>query len=90
VDIPLDIVLRVGGIVITGGVVVVGIKYAINGMREDISEIRVAVEALLKSDSNQAAEIAAIKATSGLHQNWMERLEKWITDGFRDRRNESR
>ena len=88
-DIPLDIVLRVGGIAITSGVVVIGIKYAINGMREDIKEIRTAVEALLKSDSAQAAEIAAIKATAGLHQSWMERLEKWITDGFRDRRNES-
>jgi hypothetical protein len=90
VDIPLDIVLRVGGIIITGGVVVVGIKYAINGMREDIGEIKVSVGKLLVSDSEQSAEIAAIKATASLQQSWIERLEKWITDGLKDRRSDSR
>ena len=89
-DIPLDIVLRLGGIIITGAVVVIGVKYAMNGLRGDIGEIKVSVERLVESDSAQAAEIAAIKATTGLHQNWMERLEKWITDGFKDRRSDSR
>ena len=89
-DIPLDIVLRIGGIAVTGGVVVVGIKYAINGMRGDIGEIKESVERLVESDSAQAAEIAEIKATATLQQSWMERLEGWVTDGFRDRRNEPR
>jgi len=87
VDIPLDIVLRVGGIIVTGAVVVIGVKYAMNGLRGDIGEIKVSVERLVEPDSAQAAEIAAIKATATLQQSWMERLEGWVSEGFRDRRN---
>ena len=96
-DIPLDLVLRIGTIAIACAVAVLGTKYAINGLKEDVAECRASLEKFLESDAEQSAEIAAIKATiSGikstatLQQSWMERLEGWVTDGLKDRRSDSR
>jgi precorrin-4 methylase len=86
VDIPLDLVLRIGTIAIACAVAVLGTKYAINGLKEDVAECRASLEKLLESDAEQSAEIAAIKATATLQQSWMERLESWVSEGFRDRR----
>ncbi len=89
-DIPLDLALNIAGLVMPALAVVGGMKWALNGMRRDILDIKQSVAALVKSDSDQAAEIAAITATQESHQGWMERLEGWVTDGLRERRTEPR
>ena len=88
----LELVLEVGGLVLTAVVLVVGMKFALNGLREDVREIKVDVKALLASDADQDVEIAELKTRQESHTSWVERLEKWLErlQEITERRGEAR
>ena len=84
-ELPLDVVLNVGGLILTAVVLVVGMKYALNGLREDIAEIKGDLKTLLASDAEQDVEIGRMEERIETHTGWLERLQE-ITE----RRGEAR
>ena len=91
-ELPLDVVLNVAGLILTAVVLVVGMKYALNGLREDIAEIKGDLKTLLASDAEQDVDIAEIRTKQEAHKGWVERLEKWLErlQGIIERRGETR
>ena len=39
-QIPLDVVINVGGLLVSAVVLVVGLKYSLNGMRKDVANTK--------------------------------------------------
>ena len=81
--IPLELALQIGGMVLTAVGLVAGLKYALNGLRSDVCEIKADVKTIIKSDGEQNIAIEVLETKHEAHDGWLGRLQELI-----DRRSE--
>ena len=80
--IPLALALQVGGYVVSAALIVGGIKWAMNGMREDITEIKALVKAGSEADADQNDRLTALETQQENHKGWIGRLQDLFDRGL--------
>ena len=80
--VSIDLALHLGALIVSAVLLVLGVKFAVNGLRADVSEIKGDLKTLLKSDAKQDVKIASIETEADATAGWMRRIE----EGFRELR----
>ncbi len=73
--IPIELAVQVGGLIVSAVILVVGLKYALNGMRGDITEIKSDMKTLVGSDAKQNERHAATETEVENTKGWVRRIE---------------
>ena len=81
-SISIDLALHVGALVVSAVLLVLGVKFAVNGLRADVTEIKSDMKTLLKSDAKQNERLVAIETEADATAGWIRRIE----EGFRELR----
>ena len=81
-SVSIDLAVQVGGLIVAAAVLVVGMKFALNGLRGDMREIKADMKLLLKSDAEQNVKLAEIETEADATAGWIRRIE----EGFRELR----
>ena len=81
-SISIDLALHVGALVVSAVLLVLGVKFAVNGLRADVTEIKSDMKTLLKSDAKQNERLVAIETEADAKAGWIRRIE----EGFRELR----
>ena len=91
-SVSIDLAVRVGGFIVSAAILVLGLKFALNGLRGDMREIKADMKTLLKSDAKQNVKIAEIETEADATSGWMRRLERGFGELLErfERRGESR
>ena len=74
--------VQVGGLIVSAAILALGLKFAVNGMRLDVSEIKRDLKTLLESDAKQNERLIAIETEADAKSGWIKRIE----DGLNSRR----
>ena len=81
-SISIGLAIQVGGYIVTAAILVLGLKFALNGLRGDMREIKADMKLLLKSDAKQNERLVAIETEADAKAGWIRRIE----EGFRELR----
>ncbi len=77
-SVSVDVALQVGGFIVTAVILVVGMKFVLNGVVGDISEIKGDLKKLLASDSKQNERLAAVETEADAKSGWIRRVEEGL------------
>ena len=91
-SIPLDLAIHLGGLLVSAVILVLGVKFAVNGMRRDVSEIKGDMKTLVESDAKQNERLVAVETEAEAKAGWIRRIEDGLKErrGIIERRSESR
>ena len=67
--------VQVGGLIVSAAILALGLKFAVNGMRLDVSEIKRDLKTLLDSDATQNERLIAIETEADAKSGWIKRIE---------------
>ena len=67
--------VQVGGLIVSAAILALGLKFAVNGMRLDVSEIKRDLKTLLESDAKQNERLIAIETEADAKSGWIKRIE---------------
>lgn len=91
-SVSVDLALQVGGLIVSAVILVLGMKFAVNGLRGDVSEIKGDMKTLLASDAKQNERLMAVETEADAKSGWIRRIEEGVKElrGIIERRSESR
>ncbi len=91
-SVSTDMALQVGGLIVSAAILVAGIKFAVNGLRGDVSEIKGDMKTLLASDAKQNERLAKVETEADAKSGWIRRIEEGLKElrGIIERRGEPR
>ena len=69
-SVSIDLALHVGALLGSALILVLGMKYAVNGLRSDVSEIKGDLKTLLKSDAKQNERLSASETEADAASAW--------------------
>ena len=81
-SVPLSLLQDSVGWIIAAVTLVVGMRFALNGLRADVGEIKEGMKTLVASDAKQNERIVAVETEQESHKGWVRRLE----DGLKELR----
>ena len=76
--VSLDLAIHVGGLIVSAVILVVGMKFALNGMRRDVSEIKGDLKTLVASDATQNERLVAVETEADAKSGWIRRIEEGL------------
>ena len=79
-SISIDLALHVGALIVSAVLLVLGVKFAVNGLRSDVTEIKSDLKTLLKSDAKQNERLVAIETEADAKAGWIRRIEQSFRD----------
>ena len=91
-SISIDLALHLGGLIVSALILLLGVKFAVNGMQRDVSEIKGDLKTLVTSDATQNERLVAVETEAEAKSGWIRRIEeglKELRERF-ERRGESR
>ena len=91
-SISIDLALHLGALIVSAVILVIGLKFAMNGLRGDVSEMKVDLKTLIRSDAKQNERLVAVETEADAKAGWIRRIEeglKELRERF-ERRAESR
>ena len=90
--ISLDLAIHVGGLIVSAVILVLGMKFALNGLRGDVSEIKGDMKTLVSSDATQNERLVAVETEAEAKKGWIRRIEEGLKElrELIERRGESR
>ena len=71
----VGLAVQVGGLIVSAAILALGLKFAVNGMRLDVSEIKRDLKTLLESDAKQNERLIAIETEADAKSGWIKRIE---------------
>ena len=74
-SVSVGLAVQVGGLIVSAAILALGLKFAVNGMRLDVSEIKRALKTLLESDAKQNERLIAIETEADAKSGWIKRIE---------------
>ena len=91
-SVSIDLAIQVGGLIVSAAILVLGMKFALNGMRRDLSEMKGDLKTLVASDASQNERLVAVETEADAKSGWIRRIEDGLTElrELIDRRSESR
>ena len=91
-SISIGLAIQVGGYIVTAAILVLGLKFALNGLRGDMREIKADMKTLLESDAKQNERLVAVETEAESRKGWIRRIEDGLKElrGIIERRGESR
>ena len=78
--ISLDLAIHVGGLIVSAVILVVGMKFALNGLRGDVSEIKGDMKTLVSSDATQNERLVAVETEAEAKKGWIRRIEEGLKE----------
>ena len=91
-SVSIDLALHLGALLGSALILVIGLKFAMNGLRSDVSEIKGDMKTLVESDAKQNERLVAVETEAEAKAGWIRRIEdglKELRERF-ERRGESR
>ena len=91
-SVSIDLAIHVGGLIVSAMILVIGLKFTVNGMRRDVSEIKGDMKTLVASDAKQNERLVAVETEADAKAGWIHRIEEAVKElrGIIERRSESR
>ena len=74
-SVSVGLAVQVGGLIVSAAILALGLKFAVNGMRLDVSEIKRDLKTLLESDDKQNERLIAIETEADAKSGWIKRIE---------------
>ena len=74
-SVSVGLAVQVGGLIVSAAILALGLKFAVNGMRLDVSEIKRDLKTLLESDARQNERLIAIETEADAKSGWIKRIE---------------
>ena len=74
-SVSVGLAVQVGGLIVSAAILALGLKFAVNGMRLDVSEIKRDLKTLLESDAKQNERLIAIETEADAKSGWIKRIE---------------
>ena len=74
-SVSVGLAVQVGGLIVSAAILALGLKFAVNGMRLDVSEIKRDLKTLLESDAKQHERLIAIETEADAKSGWIKRIE---------------
>ena len=78
--ISLDLAIHVGGLIVSAVILVLGMKFALNGLRGDVSEIKGDMKTLVSSDATQNERLVAVETEAEAKKGWIRRIEEGLKE----------
>ena len=79
-SVSVDLAIQVGGYIVAAVILVLGMKFALNGMRRDVSEIKGDIKTLLDSDAKQNERLASVETEADAKSGWIRRIEEGLKE----------
>ena len=91
-SVSIDLALHLGALLGSALILVIGLKFAMNGLRNDVTEIKVDLKTLVTSDADQNERLARVETEADAKSGWIRRIEDGLKElrGIIERRAESR
>ena len=74
-SVPVGLAMQIGGLIVSAAILALGLKFAVNGMRLDVSEIKRDLKTLLESDAKQNERLVAVETEADARSGWIKRIE---------------
>ena len=74
-SVSVGLAVQVGGLIVSAAILALGLQFAVNGMRLDVSEIKRDLKTLLESDAKQNERLIAIETEADAKSGWIKRIE---------------
>ena len=82
-SISLGLAIQVGGLIVSAAILALGLKFAVNGIRGDVAEIKGDIKTLLKSDAQQNERLGKVETEMESRKGWIRRIERGL-DSLRE------
>ena len=77
-SVSVGLAIQVGALIVSAAILALGLKFAVNGMRGDVKEIKGDLKTLLKSDAKQNERLAAVETEAEAKSGWIRRIEEGL------------